>query len=40
VGTADRHLLDALDHLAAAAEVLDALTARRQAQEVASGNTP
>ncbi len=33
VGTADRHLLDALDHLASAAEILDALTARRAQQD-------
>jgi hypothetical protein len=37
VGVADRHLLDALDHLAAAAETLDALTASRAVRDAPEG---
>ena len=33
VGTADRHLVEALDHLALAAEILDGLTASRAEQD-------
>ena len=41
VNVADRHLADALNHLAAAAEVLDSLTSRRQSQDAATpGGAP